>query len=394
MSRSVVYVGAILEGSVADAFGIQNYSLAGEHKKRSVIQAIQSTGDDVSVVAPVQVAGSDVTAHRGAEFVDDDLDVPVHVPPSLGVFGLEFVVLALTTLFVTGLVARRTDADVIVFYNFKIQTTVPALVGSWLASAALVVEYEDGMFVDPETASVVRTAAEWLRRTAGVAVDGGICASGPLATLLATDNVTVFRGFPSVGMPDELPEPDDVDGPPTVMFSGRFDDVRGIDTFLDVVPAVDGQVEDARFWVAGYGDEQTRTRVEAEAESLACDVTYFGTLPWDEYRERIVSADVLVNFQDPTLPISEYTFPSKLLDYMSAGATVVSTDVGDVGMALDDELYVAGYDQEALSTAVVTCLTDDRTACYGERARDWVRTECEPAVVGERIATVLESSTG
>jgi len=390
MGRSVVYVGSILEGGVAETFGIQNYSLAGEHKKRSVIRAMQSTGADVSVVAPVQIAGSDVTAHRGGKHVDDDLDVPVHVPPSLGVFGLEFVILTLTTLFITGRVAWRTDADVVVFYNFKIQTTVPAFVGSWLASAALVVEYEDGMFVDPETAGVIRKMADWLRRGTGFAIDGGICASGPLADILETDNTTVFRGFPSVGMPDELPERTDVSSPPTLMFSGRFDDVRGIDMFLDVIPEADRQVADVRFWVAGYGDEQTRKRVETRVESVACDVTYFGTLPWEEYRTRVVDADVLVNFQDPTLPISEYTFPSKLLDYMSAGTTVVSTDVGDVGTALGDELYVANYDEQELATAVVTCLTDNRTTRYGERARQWIRTECDPVSVGERIATVFE----
>lgn len=390
--RSVVYVGTLLEGGVAEAFGVKNYSIAGEHKKRSVIEAMQTARTDVTVVAPVMLAGSDRRVHLGKSFVDDDLDVPIRVPASVGVVGLEFAVLALTTMVATVMAVHRTDADVVVFYNFKLQTTIPALVGSLLGQTALVIEYEDGMFVDPETADVVRQTAVWLRRLAGPKLDGGICANEPLATLLSTDNVAVFRGFPSIGMPDELPEPVDPNGAPTVMFSGRFDEVRGIDTFLDVGQRVADRVDEVRFWVAGYGDEETCSRVEKRVASLECDATYFGTLPWDEYRERVVSADVLVNFQDPTLPISTYTFPSKLLDYMSAGAITVSTDVGDVGTAFDDELYVVGPDDETLTTAVSKSLTDASMQVYGDRAEKWVRRECDSELVNERLNRVLETA--
>lgn len=140
------------------------------------------------------------------------------------------------------------------------------------------------------------------------------------------------------------------------------------------------------------GDEKVCERVQAEAESLSCDVTYFGTLPWKEYRTRIVSADVLVNFKDPTLPISEYTFPSKLLDYMSAGATVVTTDVGDIEKTFKNELYAAAFDDESLANAVEICLTEEEMNSYTDRAQAWIRKECDEEVVGKRISRVLETA--
>jgi glycosyltransferase involved in cell wall biosynthesis len=248
------------------------------------------------------------------------------------------------------------------------------------------------MFVDPETVSVVRKVAYWLRRGTQSTIDGAICASDPLTTLLKTENTVVFRGFPSIGMPDELPEPVDDSGSQTVMFSGRFDDVRGINTFLDIVPAVAEQVDDARFWIAGYGDEKACARIQAEAETLSCNATYFGTLPWEEYRARIVSANVLVNFQDPTLPISQYTFPSKLLDYMSAGATVVTTNVGDIKETFRNELYITAFDDEKLANAVAICLTEEEMNSYNDRAQAWIKKECDEEVVGKRISRVLETA--
>jgi glycosyltransferase involved in cell wall biosynthesis len=391
--RHVLYVGTLFESGAAETYGIDDYSLAGEHKKRGVVRALRTVDVSVTVVSPVSISDGSVFATLGDRFHDDDLETDIHVPPSIGLGILEFALLTLTTLALTTVVALRERPDAVLFYNFKLQTAIPGAVSATLSRASLLVEYEDGMFVDPETVGIVRQIATTLRATVGRLLDGGICANTMLAETLPTANVAIIRGFPSIGMPAELPTPIASDSP-VVMFSGRFDEVRGIDTFLAVAPLVTARTEDVTFWVAGYGDDEICNRIKRETEALDCDATYFGTLPWEEYRQRIVSADVLVNLQDPTLAVSRYTFPSKLLDYMSAGAMVVSTEVGDLNSTLAAELCLTTFNQDAIATAIATGLTDERLAAeYGARARRWVETNCSDKTVGAKIRDVINRAS-
>jgi hypothetical protein len=391
-SRDIVYVGSLATEAIADTYGINTYSLAGEDKKRNVISSLQSTGTSVTVVSPTFATDGSVTVRSGGRFYDEDLETPVHVPPLVGILGLSYPILAITTTFTLLSLLVRERPGAVVFYNLQLPTTVPAMAARTVFGVAAVLEYEDGMFVDPETAKPVRLFSEWLFRLFADRIDGAVCASGPLADRLPTTNTVVFRGFPSVGMPDELPKPSEDGGPPVVMFAGRFDDVRGIDTFLDAIPKVEERTDEVRFWVSGYGDDERCEQV-AERVSTFTRATYFGTLPWEEYRQRIVSATVLVNLQDPALPISQYTFPSKLLDFMSAGRLIVSTDVGDIGSVFEDELIIVDDDPEAIADTISDCLEDDEIATeYGDRAEEWIVANCDRHTVATDLTDVVDTA--
>lgn len=157
--RHVVYVGTLLESGVAETYGIDDYSLAGENKKRSVVRALQTADVSVTINSPVSISGGSKFAASGDRFYDDDLDTDVHVPPSIGLGIFEFALLTLTTLLLTTVIVLRERPDAVLFYNFKLQTAIPGAVSATLSRASLIVEYEDGMFVDPETISIVRKLA-------------------------------------------------------------------------------------------------------------------------------------------------------------------------------------------------------------------------------------------
>lgn len=387
-ARSVMYVGTLLDGGVADAYGIEEYSLAGENKKRNVVSALQREST-VTVVSPTFDNEGLTTFRRGGTFHDEDLDVPVYVPPAIGVFGLSYFVIALTTAAVLLSRVHEDQPDTLVFYNLQLPTVLPAMAARVVSNVSVILEYEDGMFSDPETRGVVRTLSKWSHRVFGDRIDGAICASKPLADRLSTENTVVFRGFPSVGMPDELPPGPD-NGPPTVMFAGRFDGVRGIETFLDVAPLVAERTDDVRFWVSGYGEDAVCRRIERRVNELPCDIRYLGTLPWQEYRSHVGGADVHVNLQNPSPTISQYTFPSKLLDFMSAGGTIVSTDMGDLRAVFENELVFTEYDHEEIADTIATCLETDTPTTSGERAREWIEKHCDRSRVGEQITKVVD----
>jgi glycosyltransferase involved in cell wall biosynthesis len=195
-------------------------------------------------------------------------------------------------------------------------------------------------------------------------------------------------------MPETLPNRDYADPDHTIiMFAGHFDPVRGIDRFLDVTAVL--ETEEIQFSISGTGREEEKQHVRDRVQRLDdARITYYGTLPWEEYRTRVISADILVNFQSPDAPISKYTFPSKLLDFMSAGKIVISTDISDLSEALGEELVIGGRTTDELVAAVSNTVERYRTADLetGHLARDWVEANCTHEYTGAQYGRVIRTA--
>jgi glycosyltransferase involved in cell wall biosynthesis len=278
--------------------------------------------------------------------------------------------------------------DAVLAYNFLPQTTVPAMVAKVVYSVPVVLEYEDGHFVD--TDRVRRTQSRLLRRAFAGRFDGAVCVNRPLAESLPIGNTVIVRGYPSVGMPEELPNPVADDDRTAVMFAGSFDPVRGVDWFVDVAEKVLAERDDVVFWISGYGGRADRVRQRTAGVD---GIRFFGTLPWEAYRARLAGADVFLNTQRPDRRISEYTFPSKILDFAVVGVPIVTTDMADLGQELDDVLVVDGRTPESVAETLSDVLKEyQRFTEYGERAREWVSEECSAAAIGRRVDCVIGRS--
>jgi glycosyltransferase involved in cell wall biosynthesis len=177
------------------------------------------------------------------------------------------------------------------------------------------------------------------------------------------------------------------------MFAGRFDRTRGIYTLLDVLPSL-SIGDDVEFWISGYGPDEEVEQVGKAVEQLGDDrVEFFGTLPWDEYRESLASADIFLNLQDPAAEISEYTFPSKLLDFMSVGGVVVSTDMSDLRETFGDLFHFVEGSESPEETLQETIGSYRRGECVEEceRAQAWIREHCSHEQVGEDILSLFDT---
>ncbi|WP_256301971.1 glycosyltransferase [Haloarchaeobius salinus] len=362
-------------------------------KKRSAISSIQTEGLEVTVVSPVVPGGTGLDTYSSQVFHDDEHDVEVLVPPTANVFGItvvNHVITIILTLLYSITIYQKYEGGTSVSYNFRPENALPGLIGKHGFGFPYVIQYEDGLFV--HRSALRRITAKLTKRLCNGSLDGGICTNTNLAAVLDTENTAIVRGFPSIGMPDTLPNPEYEEPDRTVvMFAGHFDTVRGIDLFLDVVPQIDN--ENVEFWISGTGRDEEKERIRNRVNRINDNrITYFGTLPWEEYRTRVVSADVLVNFQSPEMPISTYTFPSKLLDFMSAGSIIVSTDMSDLRSELSDELIIGGRTEQDITSSLDSTIDRCKTGNLdvGERARAWVTTHCTHEYAGEQFGNVIE----
>lgn len=395
MDVPVLYFCSYIIPEIKSYYDIDWHSRAGLSKKKTALSSLKNEEFSVTVVSPIIPGGSKARFYGKRQFHDDEHDVDVIVPPTLNLFGLtplnHAIATVLTILYSISLFVRF-ESPVSLFYNFRPEVALPGLMGKLLFGAPYVLQYEDGLFV--HQSRLRRVTAKITKYLCNSSLDGAICTNTNLGDVLHTDNIGIVRGFPSIGMPDTLPsrkyaDPNKV----VVMFAGHFDSVRGIDMFLDVVPQIDS--ENVAFWISGTGRDDEKRRVRERVRQLNDDrVTYFGTLPWEEYRARVVSADILVNFQSPDEPISTYTFPSKLLDFMSAGRVVVSTDMSDLAEELSDEIVVDGTRIESIVFTLSETIERRKAgeADSGRIARNWIETHCTEEYAGKQYRKVIENA--
>lgn len=176
---------------------------------------------------------------------------------------------------------------------------------------------------------------------------------------------------------------------PTVLFLGRHEPRKGLETLLDAFGEVPG---DAVLWVAGAGPETDRLRARyPESER----VRWLGVLAEDEVAPRLAGADVLCA---PSL--HGESFGMVLLEAMAAGTIVVASDIpGYRAAAAGHAELVPPGDAVALGRAVGAVLAEVATgsgrAAPGARdaarahARRWSMEELarQYLAVYERVIT-------
>jgi len=398
-SRDIAYVGTFLTESLVEADEWTHYSPAGQAQQGSTIAALAGAGCRVDAVSATMPVTEGIGTVPGRVATNDD--ARVHVPPNLDVTPssrftrpvafLETVqnkvVLPLVvTIYLCRLVWGR-EFDAIVFYNFNVVTAFPALIAGLLYGVPIVVDFNDSRLDSGNRLDVLKDRVYLYVVDPWVA--GGICINSRMCELLRTENTVVVRGEPSVRVPDTIGTDGDPDRPLTVLYGGRLDETRGIETILAAVPDLVAE-RDVAVHVAGYGPkyEAVKRRV---AEMETDRVTFLGNLSTERYREELLAADVALNAQSPDAPGNEYTFPTKVLDYLATGNVVVSTRISDLETELSDVLVFTGPTAREFSSTVGR-VVDEFDGCQPrvDAGLAWVRENCSPERRIDSIAALLD----
>lgn len=222
-----------------------------------------------------------------------------------------------------------------------------------------------------------RLAYREAERALGRLTDRLVCvceAEARLARLVApADRVrVVYNGVP--------PAPNAPVGPsmealrrlgPVVCTLGLMRAGKGLETLVDAVPAVLARHPTAQFAIWGDGPETEALIERARLRGVASAVHFLG--PTDAPLAALRGATLFV------MPSWRESFPYVMLEAMSAGLPIVSTDVGGVREAIADGrdgMLVAPADSVALGRATVRMLDDsDLRTRLGVAARDRVARE-------------------
>lgn len=153
--------------------------------------------------------------------------------------------------------------------------------------------------------------------------------------------------------------------PRTVLFLGRLDAQKGVDTLIAAWVRIARDLPGVTLAIGGHGPEAAALRALAANAAVADRVRFLGVVPDPE--EHLRTADAFV------LPSLFEGLPNALLEAMATGLPCVATAIGgttDVATDGRDALLVPPADAAALATALRRVLTDaDLAEGLGAAAR-------------------------
>jgi phosphatidyl-myo-inositol alpha-mannosyltransferase len=313
MTRGPLRIGLVCPYSFDVPGGVQFHV-------RDLAEALQRQGHTVSVLAPA----------------DDDTPVPDFITSAGRAIPVRYngAVARMTFGPVSARRVRRwlEAGDFDILHLHEPVTPSLGMLALWIASGPIVATFHTALIRSRALQMaypVVRSSLEKISARVAVSED----ARRTLVEHMGGDAVVIPNGVYVDAFASAEPDPRWTGTPdaPTIAFLGRLDEPRkGLPVLTEAIPAVLAQHPGARFLVAGHGETGAAEATEALGEHARA-VTFLGAVS-DEDKARLLSS-VDVYCAPHT---GGESFGIVLVEAMSAGATVVASDLGAFRRVLDE----------------------------------------------------------
>ena len=177
-----------------------------------------------------------------------------------------------------------------------------------------------------------------------------------------------------------------------VMYAGRLHEKYGVLALADAFERLN--LPETELWLFGDGSAAADIQERAKRNSQIC---YLGRVSREEILKKEKEATLLVNPRSVKDPFTRYSFPSKTIEYMHSGTPLLTTRLEGIPEEYFDYVFVAQDNTEPeLDNALRQALsmTDDELAQMGEKARQFIITQKNPAVQCRRILEFLHRQLG
>jgi glycosyltransferase involved in cell wall biosynthesis len=177
-------------------------------------------------------------------------------------------------------------------------------------------------------------------------------------------------------------------GSPQIVFVGRFSVNKGIRDLVRAMPAIVGELPEARLALVGFGPDEAQIRSTIESTGMTDRVVVVGRVPNDEVPTYMASADLLVL---PSVKIEGLGVV--LLEALASGTPIVGSDVGGIPDIIEDGvtgLLCRSEDPADIAAKSVRMITDeDLRRRTTENGRWLVDARFSWSRVGDAIEAVL-----
>ena len=180
--------------------------------------------------------------------------------------------------------------------------------------------------------------------------------------------------------------------PRAVMYAGRLHEKYGVMQLVDAFEQLSDI--DAELWLFGEG-----TAVEAIRQRAVRNprIRYFGRVSREEILRYEQQATLLVNPRSVKDAFTQYSFPSKTIEYMASGTPLLTTRLGGIPQEYFDHAFVADDNESTMLADAMKealSLSDEALNQKGDKARRFVTEQKHAAAQGARVYHFLSNLIG
>ena len=174
-----------------------------------------------------------------------------------------------------------------------------------------------------------------------------------------------------------------------IMYAGNLAKAYGVELLLEAFSGI--MDERYKLWICGTGELADRCRNAAQRDKR---VTYYGLIPHEQVMELAYESDLMTNLRLDSGDYVKYSFPSKLIEYMSSGCMVLSTKLPGIPIDYYNYIFTVDYlSHEAIIKRII------KISKLRVSARRYLRNETKrfllekktPAFWGSEITRLLDT---
>lgn len=174
----------------------------------------------------------------------------------------------------------------------------------------------------------------------------------------------------------------------TFLYAGGLNKTYGVELLLE---AFDENIDNVRLKIFGRGPLETQVLTAAKNNTK---IEFGGFISNLEVLEYLKNADILVNPRPSKQDFVKYSFPSKLIEYMSTGTPVLTTKLPCIPQDYNNYLYMIEDESvEGFAKAVyqLTKKSKEELNEMGKSARKYILNNKTESKQGSKIASFFQS---
>lgn len=377
MSRHILYItNYYLDDVIEQRHSKPFISQAGQNKSNYIMDVLKTGGNQVTVWSNAWTSSTSLRAYRGFR---SKMNPNVYYADIIGVPFLNVWACRRSCKKFIKEYQKKEKIDAIVFYNMRLENAPVARWAKKKYGIPIILQYEDGLTQDANVGGMKKRIYEKLERKTLPQLDGAFLVNSHIE--VSCPSVVIRGAIRDAQKREEKREGEK----PTLLFASTLDRQRGIYCLLE---ALQYAKADFKLQITGRG--------EGEAAIQSCGdkrIEFLGFLDYETYQKVLQNADICINAQLAHHEFGNFSFPSKICEYLSERKLVVSSDVADAKEVLRDVAFVYEDDNpkklaEAIDHAVAACQDEREKMKYQEEIENFV-TENSMQKVAEKVNQLL-----
>ena len=393
MQKTLIYIANYLSEEVMTRRKNQEfYSPAANNKIISIAKSWKCVGYKVIVLSPSLSKNNSFKKNQSIKEVYED-DIEIIYVEGIDANVINRIVSIFYQIIQIRKLIKKENIQGIIFYDFIYEMAYPAFISKYLFRKKILVDYEEEIYSKEQSFNPHILLLYLTRKLIARKIDGAILVSSTLKKFIKTDNYCICRGYYNETFDlmntAELDKRGLEEYIPTIFFGGKMDRFRGIDILLEAVKYLK---HPCRLVLTGYGPDLEKLKIMSQnLNSKDVSIDFRGFISKEVYKLLAFTSDILVNTQRIDSESSELLFPSKIIEYMSTGNIVVSSNVSDISLIAEDKIILyyrdTPQDIEIILNEVLENLEKYRD--YGKRGKLYVREHFNYAKYGEDFVKLL-----